>query len=81
MKLLRIPALARRNPTRRQLLKALGVSAAAAPLLPALDGWAADARRSACCCCSPPTAWCPRSGGPPAPRPPGPCPPTARSSR
>ena len=45
MKLLRIPALARRNPTRRQLLKALGVSAGAAPLLPALDGWAQNAAR------------------------------------
>jgi hypothetical protein len=29
------------TPTRRQLLKALGVSAAAAPLFPALNGWAA----------------------------------------
>jgi hypothetical protein len=40
MKLLKIAPLARRNPTRRQLLKALGVGAAVAPLVPALDGWA-----------------------------------------
>jgi len=32
-----------RNPTRRQLLRALGVGAAAAPLIPALDGWAQGA--------------------------------------
>jgi hypothetical protein len=31
------------SPSRRQLLKALGVGAAAAPLIPALDGWAAGA--------------------------------------
>jgi hypothetical protein len=31
------------NPSRRQLLKALGVGAAAAPLIPALDGWAQGA--------------------------------------
>ncbi|HXU80355.1 MAG TPA: DUF1552 domain-containing protein [Polyangia bacterium] len=30
----------KRSPSRRQLLKALGVGAAAAPLIPALDGWA-----------------------------------------
>ena len=28
----------KRSPSRRQLLKALGVGAAAAPLIPALDG-------------------------------------------
>jgi hypothetical protein len=42
MRLLRTLALGRRAPTRRALLRALGVSAAAAPLVPALDGWAAD---------------------------------------
>jgi hypothetical protein len=30
-----------KSPTRRQLLRTLGVGAAAAPLIPALDGWAA----------------------------------------
>ena len=51
------PAL---EPTRRQLLKALGVGAAAAPLLPR---WTPGPRRrpaSACCCCSPRRASCPR---------------------
>jgi hypothetical protein len=43
MNILRIPNLAKRNPTRRQLLKALGVTAGLAPMLPALDGWAATA--------------------------------------
>jgi hypothetical protein len=33
----------KKGPSRRQLLRALGVSAAAAPLVPALDGWAAAA--------------------------------------
>src|SRR5947207_14491596 len=42
MRLLRTLSLGRRAPSRRQLLKVLGVSAAAAPLIPALDGWAAD---------------------------------------
>jgi hypothetical protein len=32
-----------RSPSRRQLLKALGVGAAAAPLIPSLNGWAATA--------------------------------------
>jgi hypothetical protein len=41
MRLLKNTSLARLRPTRRQLLKTLGVSAAATPLLPALDGWAA----------------------------------------
>jgi hypothetical protein len=31
------------SPSRRQLLKALGISAAAAPMIPALNGWAAGA--------------------------------------
>jgi hypothetical protein len=31
------------SPSRRQLLKALGISAAAAPMIPSLDGWAAGA--------------------------------------
>ena len=49
MKYLRTLSLAstlpnrKRGPSRRQLLRALGVSAAAAPLVPALDGWAAAA--------------------------------------
>jgi hypothetical protein len=42
MRLATKAALDRRPPTRRSLLRALGVTAAAAPLLPALDGWAAD---------------------------------------
>ena len=33
----------KRAPSRRQLLKALGVGAAAAPLIPSLDGWAQSA--------------------------------------
>ena len=41
MKLLRTLERGKGTTSRRQLLKALGVSAAAAPLLPALDGWAA----------------------------------------
>jgi hypothetical protein len=40
MKLLRMVSAGR--PSRRQLLRALGVSAAAAPLIPALDAWGAD---------------------------------------
>jgi hypothetical protein len=35
------------SPTRRQLLKALGVTAAAAPMIPSLDGWAAGAGKPA----------------------------------
>jgi hypothetical protein len=42
MKLLRTLSLGKRAPSRRQLLRALGVSAAAAPLIPSLNGWAAD---------------------------------------
>jgi hypothetical protein len=41
VKLLRTLERGKGTTSRRQLLKALGVSAAAAPLLPALDGWAA----------------------------------------
>jgi hypothetical protein len=41
VKLLRTLSLGKRATSRRQLLKALGVSAAAAPFVPALDGWAA----------------------------------------
>jgi hypothetical protein len=41
VKLLRTLALGRGATTRRALLKALGVSAAAAPFLPALESWAA----------------------------------------
>jgi hypothetical protein len=41
MKLLRALARGRGTTSRRSLLKALGVSAAAAPFVPALDGWAA----------------------------------------
>jgi uncharacterized protein DUF1552 len=41
VKHLRTLSLGKNAPTRRQLLKALGVSAAAAPLIPSLDGWAA----------------------------------------
>ena len=48
MKLLKIPALARRNPTRRQLLKALGVSAAVAPLFPVAGRLGRRPRPSAC---------------------------------
>jgi hypothetical protein len=43
VKHLRTLALGKNAPTRRHLLKALGVSAAAAPLIPALDGWASAA--------------------------------------
>jgi hypothetical protein len=42
MKLLRTLSAGKRAPSRRQLLKVLGVSAAASPMIPALDGWAAD---------------------------------------
>ena len=45
MKLLRTLARGKGTTTRRQLLKALGVSAAAAPLVPALDSWAAPGAR------------------------------------
>jgi uncharacterized protein DUF1552 len=41
MKLLKTDLINRRATSRRQLLKALGVTAAAAPFVPALDGWAA----------------------------------------
>jgi Protein of unknown function (DUF1552) len=41
MKLLRALARGKGTTTRRALLKALGLSAAAAPFVPALDGWAA----------------------------------------
>jgi hypothetical protein len=40
MKLLRTVTLGKANPSRRQLLKALGLSAAAYPLMPTLNGWA-----------------------------------------
>jgi hypothetical protein len=40
MKLLRTLSLGKTNPSRRQLLKALGLSAAAYPLMPTLNGWA-----------------------------------------
>ena len=43
MRLLRALARGRGTTSRRALLKALGVSAAAAPFVPALDGWAAGA--------------------------------------
>src|SRR5213596_3279023 len=46
MKLLRTLARGKGTTSRRQLLKALGVSAAAAPLVPALDGWAAPGATS-----------------------------------
>jgi hypothetical protein len=42
MKLLRTTTLGKANPTRRQLLKALGLSAAAYPLMPTLNGWAQE---------------------------------------
>jgi hypothetical protein len=45
MHLLRTIARGGRGQSRRQLLKALGVSAAAAPLIPALDGWGAPAAK------------------------------------
>jgi hypothetical protein len=45
MNLLRTISRGARAPSRRALLKALGVSAAASPLIPALDGWAAPAAR------------------------------------
>jgi hypothetical protein len=41
MKLLRTLSLGKRCSSRRQLLKALGVSAAASPFFPVLDGWGA----------------------------------------
>ena len=40
MKLLRTLSLGKANPSRRQLLRALGLSAAAYPLMPTLNGWA-----------------------------------------
>jgi len=43
VKHLRTLSLGKNAPTRRQLLKALGVGAAVAPLIPSLDGWAAGA--------------------------------------
>jgi hypothetical protein len=42
MKLLRTTTLGKTNPTRRQLLKALGLGAAAYPLMPTLSGWAQE---------------------------------------
>ncbi len=42
MKLLRNLSLGKANPSRRQLLKALGLSAAAYPLMPTLNGWAQE---------------------------------------
>jgi hypothetical protein len=39
---MRLRSVGKRVVSRRQLLRALGVSAAAAPFVPALDGWAAD---------------------------------------
>jgi hypothetical protein len=41
VKLLRTLSLGKQATSRRQLLKALGVSVAAAPFIPTLDGWAA----------------------------------------
>jgi hypothetical protein len=46
MKLLKSRTLDRKATSRRALLKALGVSAAAAPFVPALDGWAAPGTRA-----------------------------------
>jgi hypothetical protein len=46
MKLLRSSLVNRHATSRRSLLKALGVSAAAAPFVPALDGWAAAGTRA-----------------------------------
>jgi hypothetical protein len=42
MKLLRTTTLGKSHPTRRQLLKALGLSTAAYPLMPTLNGWAQE---------------------------------------
>ncbi len=41
MKLLKSRLIDQKATSRRALLKALGISAAAAPFVPALDGWAA----------------------------------------
>jgi hypothetical protein len=46
MKLLKSRTLDRKATSRRALLKALGVSAAAAPFVPALDGWPAPGTRA-----------------------------------
>src|SRR3954452_24459532 len=46
MKLLRSSLLNRHATSRRSLLKALGVSAAAAPFVPALNGWAAPGTKA-----------------------------------
>ena len=46
MKLLRSSLINRHATSRRSLLKALGVSAAATPFVPALDGWAAAGTRA-----------------------------------
>jgi hypothetical protein len=46
MKYLRALERGKGTTSRRQLLKALGVTAAAAPFLPALDSWAAGGRPS-----------------------------------
>jgi hypothetical protein len=46
MKLLRTLARGKGTTSRRQLLRALGISAAAAPFVPTLDGWAAPGATS-----------------------------------
>jgi hypothetical protein len=46
MRLLKSHAIDRRATSRRSLLKALGISAAAAPFVPALDGWAAPGTKA-----------------------------------
>jgi hypothetical protein len=46
MKLLKSSLMNRHATSRRSLLKALGVSAAAAPFVPGLDGWAAAATKA-----------------------------------
>ena len=46
MKLLKTSLVDRRATSRRSLLKALGVSVAAAPFVPALDGWAAPGTKA-----------------------------------
>jgi hypothetical protein len=46
MKLLKSSLINRRATSRRSLLKALGVSAAAAPFVPTLDGWAATGTKA-----------------------------------
>jgi hypothetical protein len=46
MRLLRSSVMNQRATSRRSLLKAIGLSAAAAPFVPALDGWAAAGARA-----------------------------------